>query len=136
MAVGKQHPYMGVLFFAGILALAGIPPTNGFISKLSLFNSGVNAGMMLSLAVIALASILTLIYTIRAFIFVWWMPATETIPYKKGDSLLAPTILIALALLLGIWANPLVHTTLETAQWLSDAQSYIQAVLGTQLVMR
>ena len=35
--VGKSLPFMGALFLVGGLALAGIPPTNGFISKMALF---------------------------------------------------------------------------------------------------
>ena len=55
--VGKQFPFMGVLFFIGALGLAGIPPTNGFISKMLLFNSGIVGTEYVSLLIIGVAAI-------------------------------------------------------------------------------
>jgi len=129
--VGKPLPGAGVLFFVGSLALAGIPPTNGFVSKLLLFNSGVEAARFWALFLIGLASILTLIYTIRAFGRIWWQPPAAGITTKPaGDRLLAPLILIGLVLLLGLWAEPLVGVAYETGLWLGDPAGYVQAVLG------
>jgi len=44
--------------------------------------------------------------------------------------LLAPAILIVLVLILGLWAEPLVHVARETSLWLNNPGLYIQAVLG------
>ncbi len=127
--VGKYAPTAGVLFFVGALGLAGIPPTNGFISKALLFNSGINAEALLGVAIIGFASILTLVYTIRAFQRIWWLPQEQPGKVKeKGDKLLAPIILVALVLLLGIWASPLVTLAGDTSQWLMDPAAYIEAV--------
>jgi multicomponent Na+:H+ antiporter subunit D len=129
--VGRAAPGAGVLFFVGALALAGLPPTNGFISKLLLFDSGINAAGFVALLVIGLASILTMIYTIRAFQRIWWrQPAGEGTIKPTGDGLVAPALLVGLILLLGIWANPLVQLAQETSAWLGDPLAYIQAVLG------
>ena len=130
IAVGHHHLSMGVLFFIGALALAGIPPTNGFISKWLIFNSGIVSGQYLTLALISIAAILTLIYTIRAFMHVWWYTTPSKLPYKRGDQLIAPAILILLVLLLGLWPNPLVTVANETALWLETPQPYIESVLG------
>ena len=48
--VGRALPLAGVLFFVGSLALAGIPPTNGFVSKMMLFSSGLGAARLLGAA--------------------------------------------------------------------------------------
>ncbi|MGD8804787.1 MAG: proton-conducting transporter membrane subunit [Chloroflexota bacterium] len=129
--VGRAAPGAGVLFFVGALALAGLPPTNGFISKLLLFDSGINTAGFVALLVIGLASILTMIYTIRAFQRIWWrQPAGEGTIKPTGDGLVAPALLVGLILLLGIWANPLVQLAQETSAWLGDPLAYIQAVLG------
>ncbi len=45
--VGKYHPFAGALFLLGGMALAGIPPTNGFPSKLGIFWSGIQAAQYL-----------------------------------------------------------------------------------------
>jgi multicomponent Na+:H+ antiporter subunit D len=118
-----------VLFFMGSLALSGIPPTSGFISKALLFRSGIGVEGYVTLAIIGLASIFTLMYTIRAFQRIWWLPQAEGGKVKeKGDALWAPALLIVLVLVFGIWANPLIALAQETSAWLGDATQYIQAV--------
>ena len=129
--VGKPLPTAGVLFFVGSLALTGIPPTNGFVSKMLLFNSGIEAARFLALFLIGVASILTMVYTIRAFGRIWWQQPAEGIQTKPaGDRLLAPSILIGLVLVFGLWAEPLVQLARDTSLWLGNPAAYIQAVLG------
>jgi multicomponent Na+:H+ antiporter subunit D len=138
--VGRSLPAAGFLFFAGSLALAGIPPTNGFVSKMTLFSSGLYAERFWSLLFIGVTSIFTLIYTIRAFQRIWWLKpaanaqwglADDYLPVKKkGDQLLAPALLVLLILILGIYAEPLVSAAQQTSAWLGDPAVYIKAVLG------
>ncbi len=128
--VGKSLPAMGALFFLGGLALAGIPPTNGFVGKLALFRSGVSGEYYLSLAAIGVASILTLVYVVRAFQLIWWMPPAEGVKAKPGgDRLLAPALLIGLCLLLGLWAEPLLSLANGISRWLASPWPYIVAVM-------
>jgi len=129
--VGKSIPAAGALFLIGSLGLAGIPPTNGFISKMMLFHSGIDAADFNALLLMAIGSLLTLVYTNRAFIRIWWQrPPGSTGAKPTGDHLLAPAILIVLVLILGLWAEPLVHVARETSLWLDRPGLYIQAVLG------
>jgi multicomponent Na+:H+ antiporter subunit D len=133
--IGKGYPIIGILFFIGSLALAGIPPTNGFISKLLVFRTGVFGGQYLILAVIGVGSILTLVYTVRAFQRIWWlqpenMQAQDTIANKPVDQILAPAILIILTVFFGIYAEPIVNVANAASLWLLDHSIYINAVLG------
>jgi multicomponent Na+:H+ antiporter subunit D len=129
--LGRQMPRAGVLFCLGGLALIGIPPTNGFISKMMLFRSGIEAGQFTTLAAVGLVSVLTLIYVIRAFQRIWWQPPLEEAKVKPvGDRLLAPALLIAAVLVLGLWPDPLIRLAQATAAWLGDPQAYVRAVLG------
>ncbi|PID85789.1 MAG: hypothetical protein CSB13_06210 [Chloroflexi bacterium] len=129
--VGKPLPVAGVLFFVGSLALAGIPPTNGFVSKSLLFTSGFDSAHYWSLLLIGVTSIFTLMYTIRAFQRIWWLTPSAGIYTKPtGDQLVAPVILLILIVGLGIWASPLVTWAQAAAAWLGDPLLYIQAVLG------
>lgn len=135
--VGSKHPLIGVLFFLGALALAGIPPTNGFVSKLLLFNSGVDAAGYWPLALIGFGSILTLVYMMRAFMRIWFEPLPEGAKVKPtGDRLLAPALLIGLALLFGLWPEPIVQLATATADWLATPNAYIDAVLGSAVAGR
>ena len=134
--VGKKLPAAGALFLLGGLSLAGIPPTNGFISKLAVFSSGIAAGQWAALALLGAASVLTLIYTLRAFMRIWWQPAegdpvaTASKPAKPGDRLLAPALLLLVALGLGLWPAPLVRLATAVAEALGDPALYINAVLA------
>jgi multicomponent Na+:H+ antiporter subunit D len=129
--MGKSLPAAGALFFTGALALAGIPPTNGFVSKMLLFSSGIQAERFGWLLLIGVASILTMIYVIRAFGRIWWQqPADGSQGKPVGDRLAAPLVLIVLVLLLGIWGEPLVYAAQQASLWLSEPSTYILAVLG------
>ncbi len=129
--LGHTLPGMGLLFFLSSMALSGVPPTNGFISKLLLFQSGVAASEWMVLALIGVSSVITLVYTMRAFQRIWWQaPAANVQAKPTGDRLLAPALLVGLALLLGLWAEPLVSVAQATTAWLSDPVRYVTAVLG------
>lgn len=133
--VGQSIPAAGLLFFLGCLALSGIPPTNGFISKMLIFESGIRADGYIALLFVGLGSVFTLIYTISAFQRIWWrqplaVGGAAALPDGGGDHLLAPAILVLLIIVLGIWAAPLVTLAQRSAAWLGDPAIYIQAVLG------
>lgn len=129
--VGRSAPAAGALFLIGSLGLAGIPPTNGFISKMLLFHSGIDDAEFGVLLLMGMGSLLTLIYTNRAFQRIWWQKTMDNDKINPaGDRLLAPTLLITLVLLLGLWAEPLVQMARETSLWLGNPGPYIQAVLG------
>ncbi len=126
--VGKYHPVAGILFLLGGMALAGIPPLNGFISKLMIFQSGVESANYLPLATIGVASIVTLTYVIRSFMKIWFETNPEAKP-KQGDRLTAPALLITLSLILGIWAEPLVALAQSVAAWMSTPLSYAALII-------
>jgi multicomponent Na+:H+ antiporter subunit D len=129
VGIGKASPFAGFLFLLGGMALAGIPPLNGFISKLMFFWSGVEAAQYLPLALIGVASIITLTYVIRTFIRIWFEvnPESKT---KPGDRLAAPAILVGLSLVLGVWGQPLVAFAKTVTAWLTDPALYLLAVLA------
>ena len=129
--VGKPFPMAGILFFIGGLGLAGIPPTNGFISKMLFFKSGIEALQLWPLLLVGVASTLTLTYSMRAFMRIWWHAPVQGITTKpSGDRIFAPLILVVLIILLGLFAEPLVELSLQTAHRLGSPEIYIRSVLG------
>ncbi len=129
--IGKKAPTAGLLFLLGGLALAGIPPTSGFISKLIFFRSGLEVQAFSLLGLIGTASLLTLIYSIRAFQRIWWVPVPGEEKAKTGgDSLVAPAVLITLVLLTGLWPDPLVRLAQDVSAWLVTPAGYLMAVGG------
>ena len=130
--IGHKRPRMtGWLVLLGGLSLAGIPPLNGFISKLALNRGGVDSQDWINLILMVGAGILTLMYMVRAWQNIFQrQPLESTVETKaEGDSLLAPFLLVTICVLLGVvFAEPLVQLVTETVQQISGPQNYIAAV--------
>ncbi len=130
--IGSRLPRpLGWLALLGGLSLAGVPPFNGFISKLTLIQGGVESGEWLELIIMVGAGILTLMYMIRAWQRIFQQsPRPTTVGSKaEGDSMFAPLLMIVVCLLLGtIFAEPLVQLVSATVQQIQDPSVYIRAV--------
>ena len=113
------------------MSLAGVPPLNGFISKLALIQGGVDSGDWLNLMIIVGAGILTLMYMVRAWQYIFQQSAdASTVETKsEGDSFFAPLLLIGACLLLGtVFAEPLLQVISATVEQIADPNIYISAV--------
>jgi multicomponent Na+:H+ antiporter subunit D len=131
MGAGKTMRWINGLYFVGGLALAGVPPLNGFISKLALLRGGIGAESWLVVALAVSAGMITLLYMMRTWQHVFQAQPPDDLHIKpRGDSLLAPTLLIMLCILLGLYAQPLVEIASEAVVRLGDPSIYIRAVLG------
>ncbi len=131
--VGKSLPaFVGVLYLLGGMALAGVPPMNGFISKLALVQSGVDAQMWLTLGLAVGAGILTMMYMTRTWQLVFQQnPSEDTVPLKSyNDNPLAPGLLIALCVVLGVYAAPLADIATVAATQITDPSIYFESVLN------
>jgi len=132
--IGSKIPALtGWLLFLGGLSLAGIPPLNGFISKLALIRGGIQSEDWLTLIFIIGAGILTVMYMIRGWQSIFQQKPLETTvetkPIGEGDSLLAPFLLITGCILLGVFfAEPLMILVTETVNQILDPNIYISAV--------
>jgi multicomponent Na+:H+ antiporter subunit D len=65
--LGKNMPMTAILFLIGALAISGIPPLNGFVSKYTIYLAGVEAGQPIITAIAVLVSGLTLASFLKAF---------------------------------------------------------------------
>ncbi|MDW8344399.1 MAG: proton-conducting transporter membrane subunit [Verrucomicrobiae bacterium] len=129
--VGRTMPGAGVLFLLGGMALAGIPLTNGFVSKWMVFRSGMDAGDVITVLVLAGGSVLSLVYVGRAFQQIWWeVPPADTPRKTEGDQLWAPAALIAMCVVFGVYARPVTDAATRVVHGMRDMGSYQAAVLG------
>lgn len=135
---GKGLKFISVLYLVGGLALAGVPPFNGFMSKVALVRSGAGVESWIVLGLVVAGGLLTMIYMTRTWQWIFQQEppeaedtghATAHAPHKS-DSPLAPALLIAACVLLGIFAGPLVTLSEDTAAQIAAPEIYACSVLA------
>jgi multicomponent Na+:H+ antiporter subunit D len=128
---GQHMRAVSVLYFVGGLALTGIPPLNGFISKLTIIQGGIEAQSWVILGLAVGAGLLTLLYMVRTWQHIFQRVPEGTLTLKPvGDHILAPALLIGLCVALGLYALPLVEAATLAVTRLNDPNIYIASVLG------
>ncbi len=107
--LGYASPFLGVTLGIFLVSLTGLPPTAGFIGKLYIFISILDAKMYVLAVIMVLNSVVSLYYYIRVLKHLFLnKPAGEPIEFKVS---LANTILILLLatpiLVFGLYFTPL-----------------------------
>jgi NADH-quinone oxidoreductase subunit N len=87
--LGARNPWLAWPLTAGMLALAGIPGTVGFIGKFQLIHSLVNGDYTWLAIVLVVGSMISLGYYLRVIAAMWMRPAVTTRP-SPADGALAP----------------------------------------------
>lgn len=108
---GLRHrmPITSACFFLGALAIAGFPPFNGFVSKLTVYFALAKTGMWWAVAVAVLTSILTMVVLVRAARAVFWgSPRGKVLPHVEVRevpvSMWMPMVILAGAcIVLGVY---------------------------------
>lgn len=129
--VGRDMKVTSILYLVGGLALAGVPPLNGFISKVVLIQGGIDSTGWVALGLVVGAGVITLLYVTRTWQLIFQQPLngeTELKPYQ--DSVFAPSLLIGLCVLLGLYATPLIELAYRAVEQIGDPSIYIRVVLG------
>lgn len=107
--LAKKMPVTGFCFFVGALAVAGLPPFNGFQSKLALFTAGAQANYWWAVILGVGASLLTLLVLAKAARAIFWGKLSEVASApavrEAPATVLVPMIILAL-LCLGIGIYP------------------------------
>ena len=107
--VGRKMPITTSAFILAILGLIGMPPLNGFVSKLILFMSSLEAGMLWLGILLVIFSAVSTGYYLR-ILKVLIAPPNEKVANVKEAPLLmlAPMLVLAfLVILFGIWPDPI-----------------------------
>jgi multicomponent Na+:H+ antiporter subunit D len=135
---GKGLVALSILYLVGGLALAGIPPFNGFMSKVALVRGGADVQNWVVLGLVIGGGLLTLIYVMRTWQLIFVKPTPEEDAdlaprHHHGDSILAPALLISACILLGVFADPLVRVAEETVAQITNPAAYTCAVLAPSI---
>lgn len=142
---------IAALFFAGAIAMAGMPPLSGFVGKLLVLDAVADHPLWVwAWAVVLGTSLVAILGFARAGSVLFWKaheaapaasapvrgaaggpapaPADQPAP---GAALGAAGALIALVVALTVFAGPAMRLAEATAAQLHDRRDYIAAVLGT-----
>ena len=105
-----RHPWLATVMLLSVLSLLGLPPMIGFLGKIYLFGSAVQAGYVWLVVIAVINSAISAVYYLRIAGAVFFGPPNESIDttYAVGGRISA-TIAGVLALVLGFWGNGLVN---------------------------
>ena len=93
--LAKVRPYSAAAITVFLLSMAGIPPTAGFMGKLYIIVSAINAGHMLLAVLTVVSSILSMWYYLRFIINMYFHEAEDQ--FEIAASPLAPACTMILA---------------------------------------
>jgi proton-translocating NADH-quinone oxidoreductase chain N len=117
--LARRMPVTAITFFVAAFAISGMPPFNGFWSKLTLYLAAAKAELWWAVGIAIVASLLTLIAFIRAGYRVFWSDADSE--ETKAEAREAPTAMLvpmcalaALCVLIGLWPQS-VYPLLDSA---------------------
>lgn len=135
--IRQLNPALAVIFFIAAMSLAGMPPSSGFVSKLTLLQGAISSSHWIIAAVSLLVSFFTLMSMLRLWQTAFWgypgpvnneVPTAHLTPARQWLALTPIALLIALSLALGVVTGPFFHWSSVAARQVMDREGYIQAV--------
>lgn len=128
---------LGLCFAACGILLAGLPPLSGFIAKFAMLSAMLGAGAIgvpptaavwTLIVLVILSGVASLIAMTRVGIRTFWGSLEGTVPRVLVIELTPVMFLLALTLLLTVWAGPAMQYMDTTIRTLGNPSSYIEAV--------
>lgn len=123
---------LGLLFLVAAMAVAGLPPLPGFIGKALLLDAAIGRdGMAWVWALVLVGGLLAVIALARAGSLFFWKTVKEAPPLAPATPAraLPAAALIGVAVLLSVFAGPVMRYADATAIQLGDVAGYRAAVL-------
>jgi len=121
LASELRGPLVASAFLIGALSVAGVPPTAGFFGKAALFEAGIDAGSVATVALLFVGGALSFVYLFQIYQHDRWRPRAERereMPTGRANAG-QRGIAVALALVvlaLGLWPEPLLAIGERAAQ--------------------
>lgn len=122
--------YSSILFLIGLAAVSGLPPMNGFASKIIIYEAVYKVSPILSIIAI-LASIIMLAIFVKIFHSVFTGPKLQEIKEAPKLMLLSMFIIAALIIFFGLFPDVIIKNIVNPAvKSLIDNLPYISKVMG------
>jgi NADH-quinone oxidoreductase subunit N len=116
--LGRDHPLLAAGLALSLLSLASFPPTGGFLAKLYLFGSAIDAGKTYLAVIGVISTMISLGYYLRFLLAIYTRPASDARPrIVPGTRIAATAVLVSAAVViwLGIAPQPLVDVARTAA---------------------
>jgi len=108
--LAKNHPLAALLMLIFMFSLTGIPPTAGFIGKLYLFMSAINAGYTWLVVIAVIFSAISAYFYLRIVMYMYMREPKETVKlttsFTNGVALTLSTIAV---LFIGVFPTKLIE---------------------------
>jgi multicomponent Na+:H+ antiporter subunit D len=131
--LARTMKFTTIFFMIGLLAVAGMPPLNGFTSKFLIYESVYQLNPILSIVAI-LCSILMLAIFIKVLYAAFLgpeLPSLKDVKEAPKSMLIAMGVFAALAIFIGLFPNLILDTLVKpAAEALLNHAQYISAVVG------
>ena len=131
--LARNMKYTTIFFVIGLLAIAGMPPMNGFASKLLIYESTFQINPILAIIAI-LCSILLLAIFIKVFHSVFLGPKQPLLKNAKEvprSMLFAMGIIACIILIFGLFPQIIINNIVQpAADALINNAQYLSAILG------
>lgn len=138
------RPVLAVIFFVAAFSLAGIPPSSGFVAKLSLLEITLDSGQWPVAGVSVLVSVFTLMSMARLWQYGFWGETPQETPgipllanrTKRWLVLTPIAVLLGFSLSIGIFGERYFQLSSVAARQVLDRDGYIQAVCAAEALNR
>jgi len=107
--LAKTHPLLAALMLIFMFSLTGIPPTAGFIGKLYVFMSAINAGYTWLVLVAVVFSVISAYFYLRIIMYMYMKePKVKVATSKSGTLAVALGVTTVGVLIIGVFPSFLV----------------------------
>ena len=108
--LAKTHPLAAALMLIFMFSLTGIPPTAGFIGKLYIFMSAINAGYTWLVVIAVIFSAISAFFYLRIVMYMYMKEPKAVVNLSTSPTTgLALTVSTAAVLLIGVFPSTLIE---------------------------
>src|ERR687886_1087621 len=135
--LGRRMPITAVAFSISLLALAGVPPLNGFWSKLVLFGAAINSGPMVSWGpYLAIAGVLNSALSLGYYAWIirkMYMEEAPNMSKVKEPRAIIAVLIFAIVFMVGfgIWHAPLLDFASKAVPQLASNITHASVMMGS-----
>jgi NADH-quinone oxidoreductase subunit N len=110
MGLSKNHPLASALMLVFMFALAGIPPTAGFVGKFYVFLEAINAGYVYLAVIAVIFSAVSAFFYLRVVMYMYMKDPKEDVILTTSPSMsIALAITTMMVLILGVFPSLLLN---------------------------